>query len=233
MHTRRTFILRGAMGAGALAIATGPRVALGAGGSGYGPLVPDPGGILDLPEGFHYRVLQTSDDRLSDGRPVPDHFDGMAAFPGPDGSTILVRNHELRPADAATKTPVVGSNPYRADGVAGTTGLLVGRDGRLKRSFVTSSGTLTNCAGGAMPWGTWITCEEDRTTEHGYCFEVDPRNPENALSRTPIRDMGYFSHEACDVDPSTGIVYLTEDDAQPTPVIRDRHTRAAGQHRKT
>ena len=23
--------------------------------------------------------------------------------------------------------------------------------------------------------------------------------------------MGFFSHEACDVDPSTGIVYLTED----------------------
>ena len=52
MHTRRTFIRRGAIGAGALAIATGPRVALGAGGGGYGPLVPDPGGLLDLPEGL-------------------------------------------------------------------------------------------------------------------------------------------------------------------------------------
>ena len=194
--------------------------------------MPDPGGLLDLPEGFHYRVLQTPDDRLSDGKPVPDHFDGMAAFPGPDGSTVLVRNHELRPADAATKTPVVGSNPYRADGVAGTTGLLVGRDGRLKRSFVTSSGTLTNCAGGATPWGTWITCEEDRTTEHGYCFEVDPRNPENALSRTPIRDMGFFSHEACDVDPSTGIVYLTEDDAR-LPIPPDPSTESPARSRSS
>jgi len=214
VHTRRTFIRNGALGAGAVAIATAPGAATAARGrsGGYGPLVPDKGGLLDLPNGFQYRVLQTTDDRLSDGKPVPHHFDGMAAFAGPKGSTVLVRNHELRPATVVGKNPVVGSNPYRPDGVGGTTGLVVGPDGRLERSFVTSSGTLTNCAGGATPWGTWITCEEDRTTDHGYCFEVDPSDPEGTLSRTPIRGMGFFSHEACDVDPSTGIVYLTEDD---------------------
>ena len=36
--------------------------------------------------------------------------------------------------------------------------------------------------------------------------------PENELSRTPIRSMGFFSHEAVDIDPATGIAYLTEDD---------------------
>jgi secreted PhoX family phosphatase len=86
---------------------------------------------------------------------------------------------------------------------------------------VTSSGSLKNCAGGGTPWGTWVTCEEDRTPgAHGYCFEVDPRDPENERSRTPIRDMVFFSHEAIDVDPATGIVYLTEDDFrgdQPPP----------------
>jgi uncharacterized protein len=41
---------------------------------------------------------------------------------------------------------------------------------------------------------------------------VDPRDPENDLSKTPIRDMGFFSHEAVDIDPNTGIAYLTEDD---------------------
>jgi secreted PhoX family phosphatase len=110
VHTRRTFIRRGAIGAGALAIASGPRVALAAG-QGYGPLQPDPGGLLDLPEGFRYRVLQTSDERLSDGKPVPDHFDGMAAFPGPDGSTFLVRNHELRPPTPRPRRPSSAPTP--------------------------------------------------------------------------------------------------------------------------
>jgi secreted PhoX family phosphatase len=43
-------------------------------------------------------------------------------------------------------------------------------------------------------------------------FEVDPSQPESRLSRTPIRAMGRFSHEAAGVDRATGIVYLTEDD---------------------
>jgi len=76
--------------------------------------------------------------------------------------------------------------------------------------------------------GTWITCEESRTTDHGYCF--DPRDRENELSRTPIRDMGFFSHEACDVDPSTGIVYLTEDDSR-LPIPEDPADETAAESR--
>src|SRR5215217_798025 len=135
----------------------------------------------------------------------------MAAFPGPSSNTaVLVRNHELRPEDGA---PVVGTNPYDPSQIGGTTGILVNLDDRTEiRDFVTSSGTRNNCAGGGTPWGTWLTCEEDRTTNHGYVFEVDPRDPENDLSKTPIREMGFFSHEAVDIDPAAGIAYLTEDD---------------------
>ena len=32
---------------------------------------------------------------MDDGFLVPGTHDGMAAFPGPDGKTVLVRNHEL------------------------------------------------------------------------------------------------------------------------------------------
>src|SRR3546814_11404680 len=31
---------------------------------GYGPLQPDPAGLLDLPEGFSYRVISRSGDRM-------------------------------------------------------------------------------------------------------------------------------------------------------------------------
>ena len=40
---------------------------------------------------------------MTDGLIVPARHDGMAAFPGPDGTTLLVRNHEISPgADPET-----------------------------------------------------------------------------------------------------------------------------------
>ncbi len=106
-----------------------------------------------------------------------------------------------------------GSRPFDPNQIGGTSAVVVDNDSRKAlRDFVTSSGQTTNCAGGATPWGTWLTCEETREPNHGFVFEVDPRNPQNELSRTPIREMGRFSHEAVDIDPETGIAYLTEDD---------------------
>jgi secreted PhoX family phosphatase len=214
--TRRTFLRRTAATAGGAALAAAP-AARGASPAGLGLPQEDPGGLIDLPRGFRYRVVQVEgESRLSNGAPVPSDFDGMAAFRGPRrGTTLLVRNHELHGArDAAQKAVVHGRSPYRAEAIGGTTGVVVDRSGRAQESYVTSSGRLQNCAGGATPWGTWITCEETRDAGHGFCFEVDPRDPESALSRTPITGMGVFSHEAIDLDPRTGIAYLTEDDFQ-------------------
>jgi secreted PhoX family phosphatase len=63
---------------------------------GFGPLKKDRKGILDLPKGFKYKIISRAGDKMKDGFYVPHLPDGMAAFPGPDGLTILIRNHEFR-----------------------------------------------------------------------------------------------------------------------------------------
>src|SRR5262245_57426546 len=68
---------------------------------GFGPLVADPDGVLDLPAGFRYRILDRVGDPMSDGYRTPGRPDGMACFAGPGGTLILVRNHELLRTDGA------------------------------------------------------------------------------------------------------------------------------------
>ena len=71
------------------------------------------------------------------------------------------------------------------------------------------------------PWGTWLTGEENTVgaeqgygAEHGYVFEVDARAT-STVEPVPIKAMGRMVHEACPVDPRTGIVYQTEDNGDP------------------
>ena len=48
--------------------------------TGYGPLVADPNRLLDLPEGFSYRVISGAGEAMDDGFITPDKFDGMAGI---------------------------------------------------------------------------------------------------------------------------------------------------------
>ena len=186
---------------------------------GYGPLLePDGDSPVALPAGFEARAFGRVGDPLSDGFPTPIAHDGMAVFEVGD-RLRLVRNHE--DANPAGAVPPIGGGARAYDPRAGggTTTVELDRDGRVLASFVSLEGTIVNCAGGPTPHGTWLSCEE-RTggpsegfaRPHGYVFEV-PAEADGPVEPRPIRAMGRFRHEAVAVDPRTGHVYLTEDNA--------------------
>jgi len=109
---------------GALALPLAFLFRRGARAGGFGPLIPDPDGIFDLPAGFSYRVVERAGAEMDDGYRVPGLPDGMACFPGGHGELVLLRNHELTPIDAGLGPYHLGQAPPReaftADALGGS-----------------------------------------------------------------------------------------------------------------
>ncbi len=209
----------------------------------FGPLVPDKAKLLDLPEGFAYRVFSKTGEPMDDGLHVPGKHDGMAAFAVPDQPhlTILVRNHEIEHAHKTTgpfgannelfdkvNPALVYDRGYGKPHRGGCTTMVFDtREQRLVRQWLSLAGTARNCAGGPTPWGSWITCEEtdwaaDSDTNeraHGYAFEVPATLEPKLHTPEPLRAMGRFYREAVALHASSGVVYQSEDQFD-APVYR-------------
>jgi hypothetical protein len=209
----RRQLLKRATGMG-MAMALGPSFwqrALAApvqpGESPYGDLLPPDVHGLQLPEGFTSRVVAVSLAPVEGTTHVWHPFpDGGACVPADDGGWVYVSNSENPPpADIPIATSLA-----ELIGPGGVGAIRFDAEGTIVDAYPILTGSLSNCAGGITPWGTWLSCEEweeDEPYDAGKVWECDPFGGPPVLRLS----LGVFKHEAATVDPDRRHVYLSED----------------------
>ena len=193
----RRAVLAGLACAGVPGALGGRASARGPGGAGTGPgpygdlLAPDANGLM-LPPGFTARVLAQF------GQPVaPSDY---VWHPFPDGGATFR-------AARGGGWVYVSNSEHPTPGLGLVSALRFDRTGEVVDAYRILDGTERNCAGGATPWGTWLSCEE---IERGRVWECDPFGGRPARARPAL---GVFRHEGVAVDPGRRRLYLTEDES--------------------
>ncbi|TDC79496.1 DUF839 domain-containing protein [Micromonospora sp. KC606] len=156
--------------------------------SPYGPLGAADVNGLQLPAGFTSRVIARSRQVVANTSYTwHDAPDGGACFTAGTG-WIYVSNSEITPG-------------------GGASAIRFHADGTIASAYRILSNTNQNCAGGATPWGTWLSCEE---VSRGFVYETYPQGGTSAVQRPAL---GRFKHEAAAADPDRRVIYLTEDES--------------------
>jgi uncharacterized protein len=172
---------------------------------------------FQLPESTHaFQFLLEAGEQLSTGGSMPTRHDFTGFVPSGGQSTagFVAINAEVNPSGDVTILDVhlnVGQQKWVIDASE-------------KVDFDAVEGTRNNCSGAVTPWGSIISCEENKTASFknaagfnrfGFCIEIDPvtktiRNYEGGLPQADkIWKMGFCNHENAVVRPDEHRVLYT------------------------